>query len=285
MLLRSPSRNQEPVGDEPFQTWDIADGTSWAVFFRIAAGVLVRFPNLADFEMSADGREIACIPAPEVCNATIEHLYLNQVLPLALSSCGKPVFHASAVEVAAGAIAFIGQSGRGKSTLAAAFAIDGHPFLSDDGLVLEQIDGVYAVQPSHPSLRLWEDSERRLLGEKAEAAPALDYTSKARLLAGRRLIHCNEPRPLLIAYFLGDGSVADIALRRLTEAEAMVELTKHSFLLDVEDKALIGAHFDRTTALANSVPCFALDYPRRYNELTAVVEALRMQVGQLRVTS
>lgn len=204
----------------------------------------------------------------------MNHLYLNQVLPLALSMHGKLVFHGSAVEIGDAAVAFLAESGRGKSTLAAAFAVGGHRFLTDDGLVLEPADDAYLALPSHPSLRLWQDSHETLLGADAELAPALDFTTKSRFLAGTRLTHCAEPRPLRAAYFLGEGSASEITIRQLTQAEAMIAWAKHSFLLDVEDRSLISGHFHRIAALAKSLACYELDYPRRFEDLNRVMDAV-----------
>ena len=156
--VRTP-RLQEQLRGEPFHEWTFPSGTIWTAFYRMDAAYLLRFPDLADFQVSADGLNVTCFPAPHVSDTTIEHLYLNQVLPLALSRLGKLVFHGSAVEVAGGAIAFVAASGQGKSTLAASFATGGYRFLADDGLVLEPIGGGYHVLPSHPSIRLWEDSQ------------------------------------------------------------------------------------------------------------------------------
>src|SRR3954452_16633668 len=223
------------------------------------------------------------MPAPDISYATTEHLYLNQILPLALSKLGKLVFHASAVELADGAIAFLAPSGRGKSTLAASFAANGHRFLTDDSLVLEQRDGHYLVQPSHPSVRLWEDSEERLFSGSATTTQPLDYTSKLRVPAGSQVPHCDQPRRLISAYFLGDGYCAEgITLERLTEAETLIEWAKNSFLLDVEDRSLIGAHFDRLAVLANTLPCYRLDYPRRYEDLSRIRDALQSHAGTSR---
>ena len=169
-------------------------------------------------------------------------------------------------------------SGRGKSTLAAAFAANGAPFLADDGLVLEAEKDSYVVQPSHPSVRLWGDSQKQILGFEGRAAPAAGDTPKARLLAGGILPHCGESKPLLAAYFLGDGSAETIAFLRLTPAQALVEWAKSSFLLDIEDKAQIASHFHRIVALANRMPAFALDYPRRFEHLQRVLEAVRRHV-------
>lgn len=277
-LTRSAPRTQMPWAIAPFHAWDLTDGEPWAQFYRSGDGILVRFPDYADFELSSDGRQVICAPAPDVSAATIDHLYFNQVLPLVLGRLGKLVFHASAVEIAGFAVAFPAPSGRGKSSLAAAFAADGNPFLTDDGLVLETLEGGYEVQPSQPSLRLWEDSRERFVGAETIAAPAVSYTRKARLLAGKRLAHCNSPRRLLAAYFLGDGAATNIVFRPLSAVEGLIEWTKHSFLLDVQDQSLIAAHFDRVAVLAKAVPCIALDYPRNYDVLPDVLHAIRAQV-------
>jgi hypothetical protein len=125
------------LGVPPFHTWAFPDGTLWTEFHRADGGYLLRFPQLADFLVSADACTVTCIPVPEVPEGTARHLYLNQVLPLVLSKLGKLVFHASAVEIGSHAVAFVGESGRGKSTLAASFAVSGCRFLTDDGLVVE----------------------------------------------------------------------------------------------------------------------------------------------------
>jgi hypothetical protein len=282
-LTNDVPRVQPAFATEPFHRWDLPDGTPWARFYRTPAGCLVRFPDLADFEVSADGQDVSCVRVPGVSDATTEHLYLHQVLPLALSKRGQLVFHGSAVEIKDGAIAFIGESGRGKSTLAAAFATNGHRFLTDDGLVLEPADGIYQALPSHPSLRLWEDSHEKLLESGIEPAPALDYTSKARFLAGTALTHCDAPRPLRTAYFLGDGTTPEMTVRRLTAAETVIAWAKHSFLLDVEDRALIGAHFDRIAILSNTLLCYELNYPRRFDELDRLLETVMAHATNLSV--
>ena len=272
--LSSP-REQAALPTAPFHVWALPAGGDWMQFFRAGTGILLRFPDLADFSLSADGNNIACVPVPGISQPTLEHLYLNQVLPLALGKQGRMVFHGSAVAMDGGAVVFLGSSGRGKSTLAAAFATQGRAFLTDDALVLEASSGRYTVQPSHASIRLWDDSRECLLGRDAALAPAVDYTSKARLLAGSGLVHCGDKaQNLLTTYVLGDGSVNDVTFRRLTEAEALIEWTKHSFVLDVEDRALVQHNFERVAALADRVPCFSLDYPRCYEALGKVLAAL-----------
>jgi hypothetical protein len=279
-LHLQPARLQPPVGHPPFHTWTYPDGTLWAEFHRADGGYLLRFPRLADFQVTADARAVTCIPAPEVPEGTAQHLYLNQVLPLVLSKLGKLVFHASAVEVDAGAVAFVGESGRGKSTLAASFAVSGCPFLTDDGLVVEPSVTGFAALPSHPSIRLWEDSEAALLPPAARRAPPVHYTAKARFLADDELAFCAVPRPLRRVYFLGEGSAEQIELQRLSPAETVVEWVKHSFLLDIEEQPRLASHFDQVVALANQPIHYRLDYPRHFDQLAAVRQAILAHAQQ-----
>lgn len=269
-----PENLQASIHKLPFHQWVSPDGTIWTQFFRTETGYLLRFPDLADFKVSTDGLVVSCTPAPDVAEATAQHLYLNQVLPLALSKIGKLVFHASAVEVGDNAVAFVGESGRGKSTLAASFALSGFRFLTDDGLVVEAGGEGYMAFPSHPSIRLWQDSQEVLIPSGTEIAPSLDFTSKARFLAGKDILFCDQPRFLQQVYFLGDGSEPKLIFQRMTAAEAFIEWMKHSFLLDVEEKTLLAGQFKQVTQLARQPIYFRLDYPRCFDELTQVRQAI-----------
>ncbi|MFO1421376.1 MAG: hypothetical protein U1F70_17185 [Candidatus Competibacteraceae bacterium] len=269
-LRLQSARLQPPAAHPPFHTWTFPDGALWTEFHRTNGGYLLRFPDLADFQVSADALLVTGCPAPDVSEATMQHLYLNQVLPLVLSKLGKLVFHASAVEVGEGAVAFVAESGRGKSTLAASFAVNGFRFLTDDGLVVEPGVHGFKALPSHPSIRLWEDSEAALVPPTARRAPPVHYTSKARFLADEDLVFCEQPRLLRRVYFLGDGRATTLELQRLTPAETMIEWVKHSFLLDIEEKPRLAAHFDQVADLANQPIHYRLDYPRRFEELARV---------------
>jgi hypothetical protein len=271
--VRRPRRQTE-LDSLPFHQWASPDGSLWTQFYRTREGYLLRFPRLADFKLSRTGQDVAAYPAPGVSKQTTEHLYLNQVLPLALSKQGKLVFHASAVEIDDAAVAFVGASGKGKSTLAASFATSGFRFLTDDGLMLEALDHSYHVTPSHPSIRLWLDSKAALIAPDTPTAPALEFTSKSRFVAGDRIAFCDSQRPLRRVYFLGDGSAPALTIRPMKPADALIELVKHSFLLDIEEQTMLAAHFDELSALAGLPIYHRLDYPRRYEDLTAVRQAI-----------
>jgi hypothetical protein len=267
-------REQQPIERAPFNEWHTPNGSLWAQFYREPAGYLLRFPQLADFEVSADGKRVQGWAAWGVQAGTMQHLYLNQALPLALSRQGKLVLHASAVEVDGAAIAFVGASGRGKSTLAASFATNGARFLTDDGLYLEASTSELMAHPSHPSLRLWQDSELAVLGQHAATSAPVQYTNKERFLAGPRIAFCNEPRPLRRVYFLGPGSAQCVAISPMRPAAALLELVGNSFLLDIGEQEMLASHFAAISDLADRLTNYELDYPRRFDDLHVVRDTI-----------
>ena len=263
-----------PIDCLPFHEWMFPDGTRWAQFYRVDQNYLVSFPDLGDFDISADGHAVTAWPAPGISEDTMQHLYLNQVLPLALSKQGRIVFHASAVETEDGAIAFLGESGRGKSTLAASFAAGGQRFLTDDALLLDPTECGYLVQPSHPSIRLWDDSQEALLAADAELAPPVQYTPKARILSGDSLPFCNAARRLRRVYFLGDGSAEELTIQRMRPSEAMIGLVRNSFLLDIGAQEMLSAHFDLLAEMVALTIYYHLDYPRSFAALPSIRQGI-----------
>jgi hypothetical protein len=263
------SRFQQGPQTAAFAEWLQPDGVRSASFYRAGAGYLVRFPELADFEISSDALAIRCHPVPSVSEATCRNIYLNQVLPLALSKRGKLVFHASSVELPSGeALIFAGRSGSGKSTLAAAFAAAGGRFLSDDGSVVEENGDGYLALPSHPSLRLWSDSASAVIGRRV---PAKEPVSKSRIAAGARIAFCGQPRQLACICFLGDAGCVVPRFERPPASAALIELVRNCFLLDIEERSALASHFDRLTKLVLRVPCFRLHYARRFDALDGLV--------------
>lgn len=268
------ARPQPRVDHRLIHEWRLPGGAPWTRFYRTRQGYLLRFPELADFEVSQQGDCVTSWAAPNVPDESVEQLYLNQVLPLALSRRGRLVFHASAVEIGGVAVAFMGASGMGKSTLAASFATHGCRFLTDDGLVLDESEGAVFVAPSHPSIRLWDDSREAVIGAAMQAAPAPHFTTKGRFLAGDDMAFCAERRPLGSIYLLADPPQDSLSIEGVPGREAWIELVKHSFLIDIGERALLAEHFERLSSLLNHARCFRMGFPRRYEELTRVREAI-----------
>ena len=146
--------------------------------------------------------------------------------------------------------------------------------MTDDGLHLDWLGGQCWITPSHPSVRLWEDSQDALISQAVDFAPAVDYTAKVRFLAGDGLAFCETSQVLKRVYFLGEGVAASLTIQAVRPAEALMELVKNSFLLDIEEKELLAWHFDEMVRLADLPIYYRLDYPRRYEDLFRVRQAV-----------
>jgi hypothetical protein len=97
----------------------------------------VRVPDLGAFELSPDSGEVRASVSSEASRELLLDGYYGTALPLfAQAVLGYEVMHASAVLVDGGAVAFCGQTGVGKSTIAAALSRRGFAHWADDAVAL-----------------------------------------------------------------------------------------------------------------------------------------------------
>jgi hypothetical protein len=262
----------QPLGIAPFDRWLSLDGEEAALFYREDGGYLLRFVDCADFRIAGDGAEVLAMPFPGTDPEMLADLYFNQILPLILARTGQTVLHASAVVVNGHGIAFVGATGRGKSTLAAAFARAGHAFLTDDGLIAVAGADGYAIQPRRPILRLRSDSQAAVLAASGEGTVDL---AKQRVAASGLVPFHDQPVPLSAIYVLGESRAPEHpVVGPLAPAAALAQLMQHCFILDVEDRARVSALFAALADLVERVPCAELDYRRDYAALPDVIAAL-----------
>lgn len=256
--------------------WYALDGSVWLAFARLEAGYLLRFPALADFVVSTDARTICGYLRAGCPPETMRHLLLNQVIPIVLSHLGKLVLHASACVTAHGAIAFMGVTGTGKSTLAASFGLQGCVVLTDDCLLVEEQEGQVITVPGYPGLRLWPETVSALFEGAPVLQPLAHYTEKKRLLLEQD--YFDSSLLLKAVYVLAPPDdtrgITGVNIIPLRTGEALLETVKHTFQLDVTDRDKLGQAFRRYEWLAKSVKFFRLTFPREHAFLPAVKKAI-----------
>jgi hypothetical protein len=210
-------------------------------------GFRVWAPRHGCYLVAPDGRRVLGAP-PAGPAWRWERLVLAQVLPLAAVLRGMDVFHASAVELGGRAIAFLGGSGAGKTTLASRIVARRARLVTDDVLAIEVTGATVqahrggAVARIDPrELRTLAPSERRTLGpvrvraEKCHVTPAL---AAARLPlgltyhlvrpAGGRGVRIAAVRPydpalLLGSAFLSYFTAAERLRRQLESCAAIAQ--------------------------------------------------------------
>lgn len=266
MLAPQPQR---PLPDTPYDRWLSPDGDETAQFHRTTTGYRVRFPDMADFLIDAGSLAVEIPVSGEKQDHALV-LFQNSIEPMLSNHRGHLHMHGSAVRCGTGAIGFLGLSRSGKTTLAAAFARAGHPFLTEDVLSIKHGPEGHTALPSRPVLRLFDDSAARLLSR----GPAPDEEAKLTIPAGSDFPHWPEPCQLSALFLLGPGESKTTSIEAMQAAEALTNLMRHSFILDVDDRPRLKAHFGRLAELAQGVDCYALDYPRRYAELDKVIDTI-----------
>jgi hypothetical protein len=176
------------------------DGT---VNFRIEAhheaGYLIWGPTYGRLLLSLDGRHVRLLPG-ECDEDSRQRLLIAQVLPFAALLRGLEVFHASAVVRNGGAIAFVGPSRAGKTSIALELCNRGASFLADDVLAVERTETQLLGHPGTPVAGLDHAEARRL--DRAAGSPPREVVAtntRERLV---RMRGATAPAPLLALFFL-----------------------------------------------------------------------------------
>jgi len=273
-----------PVPTNAIMTLDQADGSPWLSCSRTAAGYRFHFDGLADFLVDRLGRQVRCVAPPDTPPETIRHLFLDQVIPPLLNLRGSEALHASAVETGDGACAFIGMSGQGKSTLAAAFHAAGHAILCDDCLLLHNDSDRISVAPAYPGLRLWDDSRGFLFGDAQNTLPVSHYNDKRRIAAEASDAESGELVPLRGIYSLlleqEEGLLAAPLILPLSVRDAFMELVSYAFRLDLSDQAMILRQMQFLERVAEKVPVKRLRLPRKLAALVPAQELILRDLQQ-----
>lgn len=233
----------------------------------------MRFPRLADFQVSAHASEIFCYPFSDLPEETIRHLLIDQVLPRCLAHRGRIMVHASAVRIDDGAILFLGDSGSGKSTLAANFHQAGQRALSDDCIWMREHGRAVEVVPSYGGVRLWEDSLDVLFPSQA-TEPMAHYSAKKRISLETENSPASSIWLKVLALFVlavpNPNAKPQINIQLLAKREAFIALVKQCFQLDVMDVKRVERQMDTIGRMIPFLPAFHLTIPHDYDLLPQV---------------
>jgi hypothetical protein len=176
------------------------DGT---VSFRIEAhpeaGYLIWGPAHGSHLLSPDGQRALCIPGGCTADAW-QRLLIAQVLPFAALLRGLEVFHASAVISDGGAVALVGPSRAGKTSVAVDLCRRGASFLADDVLAVERAGEELLGHPGIPVAGL-DHAEARRLEEAGDPlrGEVVAINARERLV---RVRGTAAPAPLSALFFL-----------------------------------------------------------------------------------
>lgn len=237
----------------------------------------VRWENIGEFLVSRDGRQIACCPARESHHESFQVYLLGQALSFALVKCGFEPLHATCIVVEGRAVAFLGDSGFGKSSLAAYFISAGDRLLTDDLLLLQERPDGFLAYPGPPRIKLLPDMARKYLGGVTGGVPMNSATSKLVLPLDREKV-CESPMLLSAIYGLSRPQdmpdTQAVEFEPLTSRQAFLELSCNTFNYVILDGERAIRQIRETAHIVNAVPVKRLLHPRSLEALPSVRQAI-----------
>jgi hypothetical protein len=231
-----------------------------------------------EFLVSGDGKRVRWRKLKNVPDEVLLTYLVGQVLSFCLLTRGIEPLHATAVVVDGEAIAFLGSSGAGKSSLAAAFVQRGYSLLTDDVLVLQPEGDKLLAYPSLPRLKLMPETADVFFSER-RSITMNSFTTK--------MIFPLPPQgagsmvPLRALYVLPKkNSKHRIGVRTLLGRASFLPLIANTFNDSVVTPARLKQQFAFARKITSAVPIRQLSFPRGLELLPAVADAILSNLSQ-----
>lgn len=267
----------------PFQ---LENGESNFYLYRIPQGYLLRFTDVADFDVRPN--RVECRMVHSNRHHVVENLFLGFVLSLILELKEITALHAAAVVLRNGAVAFLADNKGGKSSLAAGLMVKGYELLSDDILPVRCGAEACLADPGYPQMRLWPSQAEHFLGHYETLDLVDPDLSKRRIPVGPGDFgrFYDRPAPLRCVYLpsrrIGTEAAADIEIRSVPQSEALMELVRHSFIpRTVDAMDLQPQRLRRFATMLKHVRIRRLVYPSGFEHVPRVCAAILEDVDEL----
>lgn len=211
------------------------------------------------FAITPDGRSVyyETLDSSEKDNIeNIRHLLFTQVLAMVMNLRGNEALHASSVLSLSGAIAFIGNSGEGKSTIAATLVKDGLQLLSDNVVPVFNYKDQIWTSSGPRDIGLWPWVWKSL-NPKAEIE---NQTEKYRVTFSDKE-HCTGEFLLSRIYFLNPVKENRISIEPITQQEGLIQLLKSAYRLDINDSSMLQRQFSTLYQTTKLVQMKIVSYP------------------------
>jgi hypothetical protein len=217
------------------------------------------------------GKEIIIDPTPGVDIDLLRTIVLGPIWAVLLRQRELAVFHASSININNSAIAFLGGSGWGKSTLARAFYDRGYGIVTDDVLAVRTEESPPQVFPAYPSVKLFPETVNFLGREAGITSPVHSRTEKH---PHRVALNFSQgPLPLRRIYILAADACNHI--EPLPSQEAFVELVRNSRAVSLlRDQDSRNGHLRQCADIVTKVPICRLKRRFVLSDLPEVVQLI-----------
>jgi len=257
--------------------------------FKVDQGAFVRLAYEDGTQFWLDGKQenIWATWPPASCIENTASYLLGPILGLVLRLRGVTCLHASAVAFENRCVAFVGQTGAGKSTTAAAFARQGYGVISDDIVALVEREGALHVMPAYPHLCLWPESVR-MLYDSPEALPRLmpDWDKRRLTLGDEGTRFESRCLPLGAIYILSERRPNPAPYVEVIRPQSgFLALVADTYANKILDREMRAREFAVLGRLVTTVPIrqvYPHEDPTRLAELCKVIHEDLQSLNLLR---
>jgi hypothetical protein len=221
-------------------------------------------PNVATFRL---GGQVVPFPRPSATPELVKDAFERSVLPLALQALGGDALHASGVLGPAGVVAFCGDSGAGKSTMAYALSRRTYPVWADDAVAFEISEGGVFTHRLPFDIRL-----------RPDAVAVFEHGSVSEKAQGR-------VAPLAAVVVLRRESTGTTSIRRLDGGLAFRVVLEQGYYYSPNDAQGVPRIVETYADLVTRVPVIDVCYQARWDHLGPLVDALEEIVRSPRAMS
>lgn len=230
---------------------------AWYTVTHTGEEYFVRFRNCGEFVISANLDAIEVRPDRAGRNELLPILLAGTVSAIVLTLRGNTVLHASAVAIGDQVMAFVGQSGRGKSTMAALMCVDGALLVTDDVLVVDAGPPASCIGGA-PELRLREKAAEIVMMQPGSSG----RETKDDRLAFSPAVATPDQFPLR-AIVIPDPSKSaiEVDIQRETPGDALLALLSFPRVHQWREPDVLSRDFMTMSELVNQVPVFRATIP------------------------
>jgi hypothetical protein len=255
----------------------VEDDGFWHCAIYSDGAARVSWKDHFDFVVSGDGCDVFWRRLVDVSDEVLFTYLLGQVLSFSLVALGSEPLHATSVVVDGSAVAFLGDCGAGKSTLAAALLERGHRLLTDDLLVTEVHGNRIMAYPSLPRIKLTPASAD-VVFDGRRAIPMNRFTHKMIFpLEAEQVVAA--PVPLRHVYVLSEpAGNPDVTIHSIERRDAFLAVIRNTFNDSILRSDRLKRQFVFVRDFLQAVDVKALDYPRALERLPEVVDAVLRDV-------
>lgn len=234
---------------------------------------LVYLQDLGIFSIK-DGKTIVFIPAPQALEQPARFYIVGTVMAILLYQRGFLVLHGSVIEIGGEAVIFLGNSGDGKSSTAAALHAAGYKLVNDDVAPITLGDRPAFLEPGFPQIKMSPETAAAL-GYDFDSLPIIHPESVKR---GYRPQHSFSRSPLNIKriYVLDYG--LEFASKPIPASLATMELSRHSRPTTLYQRG-DAQHFFQCANLVKEQTIYRLERPKSLELLPQIADFIKADLA------